>query len=43
MYQSLFKRVGASLEKLKILEKKNPGRRGQGRFMNGEQAKEKHR
>lgn len=32
-YQGLLKRVGASLEKLEILENQNLGRRGQDRFM----------
>ncbi len=33
IYQGLLKRVGASLERLKILERKEPERTGQDRFM----------
>lgn len=34
-YQGLLKRVGASLGKLEILEKRKFGMRGEGRFMKG--------
>ncbi len=43
MYQGLLKRVGAGLAKLEILEKQNLGRRGQSRFMKGNEQWENKR